>query len=64
MEAVNIDLANPQIPQHALGRGLPAGPCSNQSTADFDAGDCIISLGGTNVFLNGANEAARVMSNT
>lgn len=64
MEAVNINLADGQVPTEALGRGLPSGPCSNQTAEDFDAGDCIISMAVTNVFLVGANEAARVMSNT
>ncbi|OCT51727.1 hypothetical protein CLCR_08263 [Cladophialophora carrionii] len=64
MEAVNIELVDVQVPSQALGRGLPDGPCSRQTAAGFDAGDCIISLGATSVFLTGANEAARVMSNT
>lgn len=63
MDAVNIDLAETRSPQAALGRGLPAGPCSNQTTADFDAGDCSINSG-SNVFLVGAAEAARAMGNT
>ncbi|ETI22299.1 hypothetical protein G647_06372 [Cladophialophora carrionii CBS 160.54] len=64
MEAVNIELVDVQVPSQALGRGLPDGPCSGQTAAGFDAGDCIISLGATSVFLTGANEAARVLSNT
>ncbi|EXJ58734.1 hypothetical protein A1O7_06164 [Cladophialophora yegresii CBS 114405] len=64
MEAVNVELVDVQPPSQALGRGLPDGPCSNPTAADFDAGDCIIRLGATSVFLTGANEAARVMSNT
>jgi hypothetical protein len=64
MEAVNIELADAQIPQEALGRGLPSGLCSTQSEADFDAGDCITTTTGSAVFLIGANEAAKVMSNT
>ncbi|KIW61169.1 hypothetical protein PV05_01326 [Exophiala xenobiotica] len=63
MEAVNIELVEPQVPVMGLGRGLPNGPCSDESADQFDAGDCIISSG-ANVFLVGANEAARVMSNT
>ncbi len=43
MEAVNIELADGQAPQQALGRGLPDGLCSSQTAAEFDAGDCIIS---------------------
>ncbi|KIX00993.1 uncharacterized protein Z518_10059 [Rhinocladiella mackenziei CBS 650.93] len=63
MEAVNVELADTRVPAEALGRGLPAGPCSNQTADNFDAGECIITSG-TNVFLIGANEAARVMGNT
>jgi hypothetical protein len=64
MEAVNIELVDAQLPSQALGRGLPDGACSNQTAVDFDAGDCIINVAETSVFLTGANEAARVMSNT
>ncbi|KAJ9606772.1 hypothetical protein H2200_008781 [Cladophialophora chaetospira] len=64
MEAVNIELADPQLPQQALGRGLPDGPCSNQTAANFDGRDCIINIAATNIFLVNANEAARVTSNT
>jgi hypothetical protein len=64
MAAVNIELAEGRLPRDSLGRGLPGNVCSTQSAADFDLGECIIALGGTSVFLNGANEAARVMSNT
>ncbi|KAJ9644838.1 hypothetical protein H2204_001300 [Knufia peltigerae] len=63
IEAINIEIVEPQTPIMGLGRGLPDGPCSTQLSADFDAGDCIISDHG-DVFLVGANEAARVMSNT
>jgi hypothetical protein len=64
MKAVNVELVTPQSPQLSLGRGLPAGQCSNQSVADFDANGCSVSIAATGVFVFGANEAARVVANT
>jgi hypothetical protein len=64
IHAVNIEIAEPRSPEAALGRGLPEGSCSAQTTDDFDAGECSITMSGSNAALNGAAEAARVMSNT
>jgi hypothetical protein len=64
IDTVEVDLISDQSAgQHMYSRGLSDPACSNQTAADFDAQNCIVTIAPTGMFLTEGNAAFRTLGN-